>query len=122
MEFIKSIKLCYALPFERLSKINLLCKQKSSRISCCGHTAIFLLHRLSKTSKCLTILAHNLIFQYDSTFAARNFYSISTSKSFVFVRNLAEFYAQFYSSFREVLYCFNQTDFLILLVCANIQQ
>ena len=63
---------------------------------CCGHTAIFLLHKLSKTSKWLTILAHNLIFQYDRTFAAQNFHSINTLKSFVFGKNSAEFYAQFY--------------------------
>ena len=34
MEFIKSNKLRYASPVKRLSKINLLCKQKSSRIKC----------------------------------------------------------------------------------------
>ena len=64
---------------------------------CCGHTAIFLLHKMSKTSKWLTNLAHHLIFQYDRSFAAENFYSINTLKSFVFWRNSAEFYAQFYS-------------------------
>ena len=65
--------------------------------NCCGHTAIFLLHKMSKTSKWLTNLAHNLTFQYDRTFAARNFYSINTSKSFVFGRCWADFFAQFYS-------------------------
>ena len=73
------------------------CHVDLKSILCCGHTAIFLLHKLSKTSKWLIILVHNLIFQYDRSFAAQNFYSINTSKSFVFGRNLAEFYAQFYS-------------------------
>ena len=67
------------------------------RVKCCGHTAIFLLHKLSKASKWLSNLAHNLIFEYDCTFAAQNFYSINTSRSFVFEGNSAEFYAQFYS-------------------------
>ena len=34
MEFIMSNKLLYASPPEKLQKINLLCKQKSSRITC----------------------------------------------------------------------------------------
>ena len=94
------------LPLEAIAMPHLLSRQTDSvrdhklhsgYVICCGHTAIFLLHKLSKTSKWLTILARNLIFQYDRTFAAQHFYSINTSKSFVFWKNWAEFYAQSYS-------------------------
>ena len=72
---IRRLRLCLAQQQDKREAPTLLrqlCHKQLTRNLCCGHTAIFLLHKLSKTSKWLTNLAHNLIFQYDRTVAVES--------------------------------------------------